>query len=106
MAKITGRNALVLHEDVEALAVLHGTIADLSDMSEIAETGEGRLASMAGAMNQKMLQDAQRDANQDALTRIHNRRYFDARIARELDLARRQALRSPWPSSTSTISGW
>ena len=92
MAKIIGRNALVLHEDVAALAKRHGTSLDLADMAEIAESAKHRLANMAGAMNQKMLEEAQRDANQDALTRIHNRRYFDARIARELDLARRHGM--------------
>lgn len=90
MAKIAGRNQLVLHEDVEALAELHGTTLELADLSGLAEAAKDRLVSMAGAMNQKMLEEAQRDANQDALTRIHNRRYFDTRISRELDLARRQ----------------
>jgi two-component system cell cycle response regulator len=90
MAKIAGRDQLVLHEDVETLAELHGTTLDLAALSGLAEAARDRLVSMASAMNHEMLEEAQREANQDALTRIHNRRYFDARLAREFDLARRQ----------------
>lgn len=89
MAKIVGRDRLVLHEDVQLLADRHGTSLDLEDMFKEAEAAKTRLVSMAGEVNQRLLAEAQREANQDALTRIHNRRYFDSRIAREMDLSRR-----------------
>ncbi len=89
MAKIIGRNTLVRHDDVATLAASRGTSLDLADMTEVADSARSRLASMADAMSHHLLEEAQREANQDALTRIHNRRYFDARIAREMDLSRR-----------------
>ncbi|MFO1395715.1 MAG: GGDEF domain-containing protein [Burkholderiales bacterium] len=89
MAKILGRDTLVLHDDVRQLAVAHGTTLELSDLSEQADAAKARLASMAGELSRRMLAQAQREAVMDALTGVHNRRYFDARLAREMELARR-----------------
>ncbi len=89
MAKIVGRDTLVLHDDVRHLAVAHGTSLELSDLSEQADAAKARLASMAGAFNRRRLAQAQREATIDALTEVHNRRYFDARLPREMEMAAR-----------------
>ena len=44
---------------------------------------------MAGELNRRLLAQAQREAVMDPLTGVHNRRYFDARLAREMELAAR-----------------
>ena len=89
MAKIVGRDTLVLHDDVRHLAVAHGTSLELSDLSEQADAAKARLARMAGAFNRRLLAQAQREATIDALTEVHNRRYFDARLPREMAMASR-----------------
>lgn len=90
MAKVLGRDTLVLHDDVRHLAVTHGTTLELSDLSEQADAAKARLASMAGEFNRRLLAEAQREATIDALTEVHNRRYFDARLAREMVMAARE----------------
>lgn len=89
MAKVLGRDTLVLHEDLRQLAVTHGTSLELSDLSEQADAAKARLAGMAGAFNRRLLEAARREANVDSLTQVHNRRYFDGRIAREMEMASR-----------------
>ena len=89
MAKVLGRDRLVLDEDVVHLARQHGLSTELADLAEDVRAAKTRLEGMAEALNQRQLEQARHEANHDALTRIHNRRYFDARIAREIDLSRR-----------------
>jgi two-component system cell cycle response regulator len=38
-------------------------------------------------MGRNLVEAARREANQDALTQLHNRRYFDARLSREVETA-------------------
>jgi diguanylate cyclase (GGDEF)-like protein len=89
LAKITGRDTLVLHDDVRQLAADHGATLELADLSELADAAKERFTSMADRYNKRLLESAERDANVDGLTQLHNRRYFDKRIAREIELARR-----------------
>lgn len=89
MAKILGRDNLVRHEDVRRLAHETGATLELADLSEQAEAAKTRLAGMAGEFNRRLLERARLEANLDGLTQIHNRRYFDDRIARQMATARR-----------------
>jgi two-component system cell cycle response regulator len=91
MAKILGRDTLVLHDDVRRLAIAHGTTLELSDLSEQADAAKERLASMAGEFNRRLLERAQREATIDPLTDVFNRRYLDTRLAREMARAVREA---------------
>ena len=79
----------MLDEDVVHLARQHELSTELADLAEDVRAAKTRLEGMAEALNQRQLEQARHEANHDALTRIHNRRHFDARIAREIDLARR-----------------
>ena len=90
MAKIVGRDTLVLHDDVRRLALETGATLELSDLSEQADAARKRLVGMADKLNRRMLEAAQRDAFVDALTQANNRRYFDDRFAREVERARRE----------------
>jgi two-component system, cell cycle response regulator len=40
-------------------------------------------------MGRSLVEAARREANQDALTQLHNRRYFDSRLSREFETARK-----------------
>lgn len=90
MAKIVGRDTLVLHDDVRRLALESGATLELSDLSEQADAAKRRLVGMADRMNQRLLEAARREANVDALTKAHNRRYFDDRFERDIERSRRE----------------
>jgi len=48
-----------------------------------------RMTSLVTNMGRSLVEAARREANQDALTQLHNRRYFDSRLAREFETARK-----------------
>lgn len=89
MAKILGRDNLVRHEDVRQLAAETGATLELSDLSAQAELAKARLVKMADSLQRKLLAQARLEADIDALTGLRNRRYFDSRVARQMDAARR-----------------
>ena len=43
------------------------------------------MTTLVTTMGRSLVEAARREANQDALTQLHNRRYFDARASREAD---------------------
>lgn len=90
MAKIVGRDTLVLHDDVRRLALETGATLELSDLSEQADAAKKRLAGMADRLNRRLLEVAQRDAKSDALTNAHNRRYFDERLESDIERVTRE----------------
>lgn len=89
MAKAIGRNNMVLYDDVAQLAATQDRKLDLSDITQSTAIAKERLANMISVLGRQLVEEARREANQDALTKLHNRRYFDERIARELELARK-----------------
>lgn len=48
-----------------------------------------RVTTLVTNMGRNLVEAARREANQDALTQLPNRRYFDARLLREIETARR-----------------
>jgi diguanylate cyclase (GGDEF)-like protein len=50
-----------------------------------------RVANLVTLMGQQLVESAQREARRDKLTQLNNRRYFDRRIVREMELARKDA---------------
>jgi diguanylate cyclase (GGDEF)-like protein len=50
-----------------------------------------RTANLLSNFGRSLVQEAQRAAEEDQLTRVWNRRYFDRRFSREVELAKRQA---------------
>lgn len=89
MAKILGRNNLVLHDDVRRLAHETGSTLELSDLASQAESAKARLVGMAEGLNRRLLAEAREEAEVDALTGLKNRRYLDARLQRQMHSAKR-----------------
>lgn len=91
MAKVLGRDNLVRHDDVRRLAAEAGATLELADLSEQAEAAKARIEDMAASMSRGLLEQARLEADVDALTGLRNRRYFDARIVRQMHASRQGA---------------
>ena len=63
---------------------------EIAQSAEPAQLLARRLAALARRHGLQELEIARRQANEDPVTGLNNRRYFDARIGRELEIARRQ----------------
>ena len=88
-AKSKGRNRLVRYETLH-----EGSAADDRDLyirhfENVTRVMTERMTTLVTTMGRSLVEAARREANQDALTQLHNRRYFDARFAREFETARK-----------------
>jgi two-component system cell cycle response regulator len=87
-AKRGGRNRLVVHG--ELLNDVKATNRDLHvrHFENVTRVATDRLVAMITQMSRRLVDAAKQEANLDALTGLHNRRYFDARLSREIEAAR------------------
>jgi two-component system, cell cycle response regulator len=88
-AKSKGRNRLVRYETLQ-----DGSASDDRDLyvrhfENVTRVMTERMSTLVTNMGRSLVEAARREANQDALTLLHNRRYFDARLAREFETARK-----------------
>jgi two-component system cell cycle response regulator len=89
-AKHGGKNRLVIHGDL--LRTTHRTSGDLQvrHFENVTRVATDRLVAMITQMSRRLVDAARQEANLDALTGLYNRRYFDARLSREIESARAQ----------------
>jgi diguanylate cyclase (GGDEF)-like protein len=87
-AKCGGRNRLVVHG--ELASATHRASGDLQvhHFENVTRVATDRLVTMITQMSRRLVDAAKQEANLDALTGLHNRRYFDARLSREIEAAR------------------
>lgn len=87
-AKRRGRYRLVVHG--ELLNAVQATSRDLHvrHFENVTRVATDRLVAMITQMSRRLVEAAKQEANLDALTGLHNRRYFDARLSREIEAAR------------------
>ncbi len=88
-AKENGRNCLFDQGDFRALAASRDEDPDIVDYDNRVRVLTDRLAEYLSQRGRNLARIFRDEAERDGLTGIFNRRYFDRRIARELDLARR-----------------
>ena len=74
------------------------------DDDEVRELEELALRAGPAIENAKRFREARQLADLDALTGLHNRRYFHETLSREVARAQRYDSNSPWSSSISTTS--
>ena len=86
-AKASGRDTVVFDEGGATLELEHET--ELQRFMDITQVYSERLTQVVHTLSRRLVQGARRDALQDRLTGVHNRRYFDERLAREWAVAQR-----------------
>ncbi|MEO7244771.1 MAG: GGDEF domain-containing protein, partial [Rubrivivax sp.] len=88
-AKANGRHQLSTHETFVDGGGPPDPEAELERFRNVTRHYADRLTDMVTDMGRRLVEGARRQALEDPLTGVHNRRYFDERIAREVDRARK-----------------
>ncbi|MBX3606633.1 MAG: GGDEF domain-containing protein [Piscinibacter sp.] len=88
-AKGRGRNRLVLYESLQEGPGGEERDLYVRHFENVTRVMTERMTTLVTNMGRSLVEAARREANQDALTQLHNRRYFDARLVREIELSRR-----------------
>lgn len=87
-AKSSGRNVAVIDDSSRPDRV--DPEAELRRFMDVTQVYSERLTQMVHTLGRRMMQGARREALEDRLTGVANRRYFDERLAREFDHARQR----------------
>ncbi|QTN23318.1 GGDEF domain-containing protein [Rhizobacter sp. AJA081-3] len=88
-AKSRGRNRLVSYETLQEASGNEDRDLYVRHFENVTRVMTERMTSLVTNMGRSLVEAARREANQDALTQLHNRRYFDSRLAREFETARK-----------------
>jgi two-component system cell cycle response regulator len=88
-AKAAGRDRLVSYDGLLETAVANELDIGVLNFQNVTKVVTERVTNLVTLFGKGLLEEAQRQAKTDALTALKNRRYFDERIAREVELARK-----------------
>jgi diguanylate cyclase (GGDEF)-like protein len=88
-AKAAGRDRLVTYASLVEAALANEQDIGVLNFQNVTKVVTERVTNLVTLFGKGLLEEAQRQAKTDALTALKNKRYFDERIAREVDLARR-----------------
>jgi two-component system cell cycle response regulator len=88
-AKAAGRDRLVTYDGLLEAAVAGEQDVEVLHFQNVTKVVTERVTNLITLFGKGLLEEAQRQAKTDTLTTLRNRRYFDERIAREVDLARK-----------------
>ncbi|MBP6541113.1 MAG: GGDEF domain-containing protein [Piscinibacter sp.] len=88
-AKSRGRDRLVSYETLQEASGNEDRDLYVRHFENVTRVMTERMTSLVTNMGRSLVEAARREANQDALTQLHNRRYFDSRLAREFETARK-----------------
>ncbi len=86
-AKGRGRNRAVSYESLHEHAGGEDRDLYVRHFENVTRVMTERMTTLVTNMGRSLVEAARREANQDALTQLHNRRYFDARLSREVETA-------------------
>lgn len=92
-AKSRGRNRLVSYESLQESAGGEERDLYVRHFENVTRVMTERMTTLVTNMGRSLVEAARREANQDALTQLHNRRYFDARLSREVETAHKHGRR-------------
>ena len=87
--RAAGRNRLVLYESLQESSGGEDRDLYVRHFENVTRVMTERMTTLVTNMGRSLVEAARREANQDALTQLHNRRYFDARLSREFETARK-----------------
>ena len=86
-AKAAGRDQAQAREQMDTLAAQLDSDVQLMHFENVTRVVTERTANLLSNFGRNLVQQAQQAADQDKLTQVWNRRYFDRRLERELKLA-------------------
>ena len=86
-AKRTGKGRLVVYESLHEAARTNGRDLLLQHFENVTRVSTERVVELISLMGRRLVEAARQEANIDALTGLHNRRYFDAQLSREVERA-------------------
>jgi two-component system cell cycle response regulator len=89
-AKRNGGDRLVTFEGLRDATTARDEDLHLRNFENVVRVVNERVSGQITQLARRLLEVARREANEDPVTGLNNRRYFDARIAREIEIARRQ----------------
>ncbi len=89
-AKANGRNRLELFGPLDDAEAQSTGEVQLQHFQNVMQISAQRLVDMINLKNRRLVDDANRKANLCAVTGLHNRRYIDAQLPREMNSARLQ----------------
>ncbi len=90
-AKSEGRNRVVSYESMEQAALAADEDLDLQNFEAKTRVYQERMVDAITALGRRLVKTARAEANNDALTTLNNRRFFDRGIARECEIVRRHS---------------
>jgi len=91
-SKSKGGNRVVIYEQMQASAAASNKDSDVEHFRNVTRVLNERIAKLVARLGENLIEEVRRQANHDALTHLHNRRYFDSRIVREIERAKTHGL--------------
>ena len=88
-AKAAGRDRLVSYDTLVETAAANEQDIGVLNFQNVTKVVTERVTNLVTLFGKGLLEEAQRQAKTDGLTALKNRRYFDERIGREVELARK-----------------
>jgi two-component system cell cycle response regulator len=86
-AKSRGRNQLVVYDQWRASALADDKDLNVEHFKNVARVLTERVTTLVTRFGESLVEEARHEAVHDALTKLHNRRYFNSRMAREIERA-------------------
>lgn len=86
-AKSRGRNQPVIFDQWKTSALADDKDLNVEHFKNVTRVLTERVTTAVTRFGESLVEEARREARHDALTKLHNRRYFDSRMGREIERA-------------------
>jgi two-component system cell cycle response regulator len=87
-AKKNGRNTVVCFDAMRDETSVEQDIY-VQHFENVTRVVNERVTNLISLLGRRLIESAREEANNDALTQLHNRRYFDSRLSREFEMAKK-----------------
>lgn len=88
-AKQNGRNNVVCFDAMLDPEATVDNDIHIQHFENVTRVVNERVTNLIALMGRRLIETARQEANIDALTQLHNRRYFDNRLSREFEMAKK-----------------
>jgi two-component system, cell cycle response regulator len=88
-AKQNGRNNVVCFDAMLTPEATLDQDIHVQHFENVTRVVTERVSNLISVMGRRLIETARQEANVDALTQLHNRRYFDNRLSREFEMAKK-----------------